>query len=147
MRPLIAFIVAGALTSEAIAEPFLEARTPPHTEQGTRVSELPEHATDPLSSTRNPEPLGHLTGRVLYAETHAARIRKNKLAMLDAYVETAHALLRDRALEPWERLMQYNILRHDIDMIRLRTRNAVDYSAALPAVAAALGIPIDSVKA
>jgi hypothetical protein len=93
------------------------------------------------SGTGNREPLARFRWKVFYAEmTKASSPKADKYAMHQALLTTARAMVRDRDLKHWERVMQYDILEYEIKLMHLRTGGTVNCSGALPALAAALGI-------
>jgi|SRR5579862_3453503 len=134
----LAFVIA----SESVAENAQESVVEPHIEPEIRVLKpCAEAQTLVGGNNTSDEPLGILRTKILYKKTRRANLTKSKLAMADAFVDTAHALLRERKLKPLERQIQYDCLRWEIELIRLRTLGCRDYSFALPAIAKALDIP------
>lgn len=85
--------------------------------------------------------LGRFRWITFYRKMLRANGSKTKVAMLDAYADTAYEIARRYPdLEAWERLHQYNCFRSEINLTRARTRGCKDYSAALPIIARALRV-------
>lgn len=140
MRRALPLILAGAISSELIAENLHESLgAQPHIEPEFRVST----PTKQLVSTSpgvngGTEPLGTLRTKILYRKRLRAGLSKDKFALPDAYVETAHELMKLRAMQPFERQIQFDCFRAEIERTR---RGRRDFSNALPAIANALGVP------
>jgi len=133
---LAASIVTGEIT-ETIQDSFL---IPPHVEQETKLPQLTKQmcpVTD--GAVSESEPLGRFRWRVFHKKMLAAR--RKKFGMLDAFADTARAIMEQYpSLKPWERKMQYDMLKCEINLIKLRSRGVKDFSEALPAVAQALSV-------
>jgi hypothetical protein len=133
---LAASIVTGEVT-ETIQDSFL---IPPHVELETKLPQLTKQVC-PLTdgAVSESEPLGRFRWRVFHKKMLAAR--RKKFGMLDAFVDTARTIVEQYpSLEPWERKMQYDMLKCEISLIKLRSRGVKDFSGALPAVAQALSV-------
>ena len=86
--------------------------------------------------------LGRFRWITFYRKMLWANGSKTKVAMLDAYADTAYEIARRYPdLEGWERLHRYNCFRTEINLTRARTRGCKDYSGALPIIARALRVP------
>jgi hypothetical protein len=143
MKPALQIILAMAIASESVAETMHESfALQPHIEPDLKKCTLKEqeYSTSPGGNT-NSEPLGILRGKILYKKMRRAQLAKNELAMADAFIATARSVVRERALRPFEREIQFNCLRAEIEMISRRTCGCHDYSSALPAIANALDVP------
>ena len=90
-------------------------------------------------SSGSGEPLSRFRWKVFYAAMLRAK-RQNKFDMHEAFLTTARALIQDRKLLDWERVMQYNMLKHEMKMLHLRMRGRVNCFGVLPAIAAALRV-------
>jgi hypothetical protein len=146
MKPALPALLAVAVASEFIAENLHESfAVQPHVEPEVKVSNPIAQAppTSPVGSG-NMEPLGILRQRILYAKMRRANLVTGDLAMADAFIATARAVMRERALQPFERQIQFDCLRGEIELIHGRSRGCRDYSNALPAVANALDIPYNA---
>ncbi len=87
---------------------------------------------------------GHFRQRTLYAKSlrvNKCGNKKEKLDMLDAFVDTARELAETYPhLEQWERRIHFQMLQSEVGMIKHRVRGSKDFSAALPLVAIELGV-------
>jgi hypothetical protein len=143
MKEILSIALGITVGAEFLAQPTrLDVPDNPHThrenvEPGLAASEARcGHGGD-----SGIEPLGRFRWKVFYAEMlKANRKKQDPFAMHQALINTAHALVRDRTLRPWERTMQYHMLSHEAKFLEKRTRGRVRCLEALPAVAAALGI-------
>jgi hypothetical protein len=141
MKPALPALLAVAVASEFIAENLRESfAVQPHVEPEVKISNPIAQAppTSPVGGG-NMEPLGILRQRILYAKMRRANLVKGDLAMADAFIATARAVVRERALQPFDRQIQFDCLRAEIELIR--GRGFRDYSNALPAIAKALDVP------
>jgi len=143
MKVMLPAFLAVACASEFIAEDLHDSLAiQPHVEPEVRISNPSEQANSVSpDGGGNLEPLGVLRQRILYSKMRRANLAKSDLAMAGAFVETARAIMRDRAMQPFERQIQFDCLRAEIELIHGRTRGYHDFSSALPAIARALDVP------
>jgi hypothetical protein len=140
-KKIPAVLVVAALAAEAVLPKHSEALVQPHVEPELKICEPSTFTT--ISGNDggiSREPLGTFRWNTFYRKMLRANMAKNKfLAMLDAYVETAHAIREHYPdLKMWERWHQYNCFKHQIALTHGRTRK--DYFNALVAIAHALEI-------
>jgi hypothetical protein len=113
----------------------------PHVEPELRSfapSTLPNQSLG--DSSERIKSLGLFRWNTFYRRMLWANKLRSRTAMLNAYVDTAREIsARYPDLKPWERGYQYSCFKSQIDRTRRRTSH--DYSAALPAIAQALGVP------
>jgi hypothetical protein len=146
MKPIIPLTLVVAVATEFATEALHEiSRDNPHVEQ--KISSLTPSAstTNNLSSGGDAEPLGSFRSRVFARESRRANISKDEFAMHGAWLATARAMMRDRTLNDWQRVMQYEILKQGIATIYQRTSGKINCYGVLSALAAALNIPSGSV--
>lgn len=143
MKRPIALMLGIAIGSAEEAAEFTEKIVPqPHIESETYGSPQATvmAAAGTGSSADTTEPLAHLRWRIFYGKMLRAR-KAGEFGMLNAFADTACELAKLRPnLKSWERKMQAQMLDHEIQMIKMRSRGCKDYSSALPAIEHALGI-------
>jgi hypothetical protein len=146
MKQVLSLALVATVTTEFATEGLHEAQFENlHMEQETTSPITSTSTTNNLSSGGNPEPLANFRSKTFAREMRKANISKDKFAMHQAWLATAHAMIRDRALEDWQRVMQYEIMKFEIETIHHRTSGKINCSSVLPALAAALHIPSGSV--
>jgi hypothetical protein len=143
---ILAGLLVSTVASEAVHTP-LDAH--PHIECDVKVSQ-PSTVAAPISigggtAKVDDETLGHFRWRMFHRKmlraNRATWADKDELAMFDAYLETARAVVDHYpSLKLWERQHQYNCFRSEIELTKLRTRGCRDFSSALPAIAHVLGV-------
>jgi hypothetical protein len=142
MKAVLPLALAATVTTEFVAEARHGLLVDnPHIEQEVISPAPPPSETHALGSPGNSEPLARFRWRVFHAEMLKAGVSKDKFAMHEALLTTARTILHNRALKDWERVMQYEMLKHEIKMTCWRTRGRLECSGALPAIAAALRVP------
>jgi hypothetical protein len=142
MKELLPIALVTTVGAEFVTQALHEGLSGnPHIDQEI-IEPCPAVSSSQSSSggSNGTEPLAHLRWKVFYAEMLKANRAKDSFGMHEALVTAARAMIRDRALAPWERVMQYDMLKHEAKMLHWRTRGRVNCFGALPAVAAALGI-------
>ncbi len=141
-KPVAALLTVAICTGEATTFLHDESLAPqPHVELETTAPAMRREAAAATSSgIGSSELLGHLRQRLLYTKTLRAR-KSSKYAMLDAFADTAREIVQNRPdLEPWRRAQQYQMLKYEVGLTKMRSRGCRDYSDALPVVAQALGV-------
>lgn len=141
MKQVLSLALVATVTTEFATEGSNEAQLEnPHVEQEITFPVQPPSTTNNLCSGDDPEPLGSFRARVFENEARRANISKYRFAMHDAWLATARAMMRDRILNDWQRVMQYEILKDGIETIYQRTSGKINCYGALPALAVALNI-------
>jgi hypothetical protein len=141
VKPILPVVLVTAIVGETLVENIREFEQP-HIEPELRVSTPTKHSFSASSGVRSgSEPLGILRSRLLYKNSARARLSKDKFALPDAFVKTAHELMRLRVMQPFERQIQFDCFRTNIELMGARTRGSHDFSNALPAIAKILGVP------
>jgi hypothetical protein len=146
MKRALSLALAATVATECATEGLHEEQLEnPHVEPEITCAAPLASTTNKLSSGGDPEPLGSFRSKVFEKEARRANISKNKFAMHEAWLATARAMMRDRTLKDWQRVMQYEILKDGIATIHQRTSGKINCYGVLPALAAALHIPSGSV--
>lgn len=145
METAIRISLSTALLLHEVAAPFHGETVILHIDS---ENNFPECRKEMIASSGGNNDTGELPGhfrqRTLY--TRSLRVKKTgnkreKLDMLDAFVDTARELAEAYPhLEQWERRMHFHSLEFEVGMIKKRTRGCKDFSAALPLVAIELGV-------
>jgi hypothetical protein len=143
MRPILPAILAAAIVSETVAEEAHELTlSQPHVEPELRQAAPTVHVSSTSPGAGGGlEPLGNLRSRLLYRNSARARLSKDKFALPDAFVKTAHELMRLRAMKQFERQIQFDCFRVEIEFMSARTRGHHDFSNTLSAIAKILDVP------
>ena len=145
MKPVLSFVLVAAVAAEFATEGLAEAQLEnPHVEQEIAPLAPPASTTNGFNLGGDTEPLGSFRSKVFARESRRANISKYEFAMHAAWLATAHAMMRDRNLNDWQRVMQYEILKDEIATIHHRTSGKINCCGVLPALAAALNIPSGS---
>ena len=137
----VALLLTASIVSSEIAETMDESLfLPPHVEHEANTPKLTEEVRCMTSGgASDSEPLGRFRHRVFHTKMLLAR--QNYVARLNAFADTARTIMQKYpVLKPWQRKQQYDMLKYEIILIKLRTRGVQDFSGALPAVAQALGV-------
>jgi hypothetical protein len=146
MKQILPIALATTVSAELLSQVLNEALDEnPHIEQEI-VEPAPQASSAVQSSGAGDhggggqEPLGRFRWKVFYAEMLKANRKKDRFGMHDAFLTAARTMVRDRELCDWERVMQYDMLKYEMQMLHWRTHGRVNCFGALPAIAAALKI-------